>query len=310
MSAYGHEMEREYSAQSLSSRGGSEMGSRYTTEGGIFMSSFAATVFISGLVTVGISLLSLLVALTVMLQSCERRNSGVLEMYRYKNSYDYCRNFALHAELNSLGADSLPAICKDVDTLYVKGGQYKRDLNITIGMAEDFFSSVRAQYDGRDIVLMDADDLASETLFTYKLMYRIKEGPLHDSSRDADYLKHIFVRKLYLQLQSGGCPLILFSRKPEKLRNATVEYLISAGCRGWSSLIMRKENEMQTGFQEFLSRERIILQREGLRLIAVISSQMDALRGPCLGDRIFKLPSPMFRYSTEYHVESQIQKSK
>ncbi|KAL0452775.1 UNVERIFIED_CONTAM: hypothetical protein Slati_1255600 [Sesamum latifolium] len=180
------------------------MGSRHITETGIFMSSFAAMVFVSGLITVGVSLLSLLVALAVMLHSCESRNSGVLEMYRYKDNYKYCRNFALHAELN-------------------------------IGIAEEFFGSVRPQVDSRDIVLVDADDLASETLFSNYLMHRINEDLLHESSRDPDYLRHTFARKLYLKLQSDGWPLILFSRKPEKLRNAMAEFLISMGCPGWSS---------------------------------------------------------------------------
>ncbi|GFP86309.1 uncharacterized protein at2g39920 [Phtheirospermum japonicum] len=306
MSAYGHEMERELSAHSLPSREGSEMGSRYATDAGIFMSSTTAMVLISGLVTLGVSLVSLLVALTVMLQSCESRHSGVVEMYRHnKYSYIYCRDFALHAELNGLGTDSLPATCKDVDRLYVKEGHYKRDLNVTVGMVEDYFSSFTPKYDGGEIVMMDVDDLA------YELIYRVNEGLLHDSSRDGDYLKHIFVKKLYLKLlRSGGSQLTLFSRKPDKLRNAMVEYLTSLGCHGWSSLIMRKETEMQVDFQEFLSRQRIIMQRDGSRIIAVISSQMDALRGPCLGDRIFKLPSPMFSYSTEDHAESEIQESK
>lgn len=303
-------MEREYSAQSLLRGGSSEMGSRHITETGIFMSSFAAMVFVSGLITVGVSLLSLLVALAVMLHSCESRNSGILEMHRYKDNYDYCRYFALHAELNSLDADSLPAICGDVERLYVKEGQYGRDLNITVGIAEEFFGSVRPQVDSRDIVLIDADDLASETLFSYYLMHRINEDPLHGSSGDPDYLRHTFARKLYLKLQSDGWPLVLFSRKPEKLRSAMAEYLISMGCPGWSSLIMRKENEMQMSFQEYISGQRIILQREGLRIVAVISSRMDALRGPYLGNRMFKFPSPMFRHSMENHVESHVQKSK
>ncbi|KAL6503753.1 hypothetical protein OROGR_025676 [Orobanche gracilis] len=295
MSAYGHDMEREYSANSLP-----KLGSRYPTEAGIFVSSLTAMVFISGLITVGVSLVSLLVALAVMLRSCENRNSGVVEMSDgYRNGYDYCRSYALHAELNGLGADSLPAICKDVDKLYVKQGQYRRDLNITVRMVEDFFSSFIPWYDGREIVMMDADDLA------YTLLYRVDVGLLHDISRDADYLKHIFMRKLYLKLESSGYRLILFSRRPETLRNATMEHLTSFGCHGPSPLIMRKESEMQVEFQDFLSRQRIILQNDGLRIIAVISSQMDALNGPCLlGSRVFKLPTPLFRHIAEDLTES------
>lgn len=130
------------------------------------MSSFVAIVFISGLVTVGISLLSLLVAFAVMLNSCERQNSGVPEMYRSTPGYDYCRNLALHAELNSLSEDLFPGICTDITAWYIKEGQYKNDLNITFTIAEKFFSSIRPQADGRDVVLMDADDfLTSETLY-------------------------------------------------------------------------------------------------------------------------------------------------
>ncbi|KAL0303813.1 UNVERIFIED_CONTAM: hypothetical protein Sradi_6249400 [Sesamum radiatum] len=248
MSAYGHEMEREHSAQSLSTRGSSEMGSQYTTEAGIYMSASAATVFISGLVTVGISVVSLLIALTVMLNSCQSRNSGVLEVYRNTHNYDYCRNFALHAELNSLGADLFPEICKDINI-------------------------------------------------------QIKKDPLHESIRDANYLKHIFAMKLCLKLQSSRWPLILFSRRPEKLRNTTVEHLMSMGCHGWSSLIMRIDDEMLMDFQEFLSRRRTMLQRGGFRIMAVVSSQMDALSGRYSSARIFKLPNPFFQYNMEDHGE-------
>ncbi|KAL0321881.1 UNVERIFIED_CONTAM: hypothetical protein Scaly_2484500 [Sesamum calycinum] len=270
MSAYGPEMEREYSAQSLSTRGSSEMGSHYSTEAGIYMSASAATVFISGLVTVGISVVALLIALTVMLNSCQSRNSGVLEMYRNTHSYDYCRNFALHAELNSLG----------------------------------LFRSLRPQNDDRDVVLMDADDLlGSETLVVNDTTYRIEKDAFRESIRDANYLKHIFAMKLCLKLQSSRWPLILFSRRPEKLRNTTVEHLMSMGCHGWSSLIMRIDDEMLMDFQEFLSRRRTMLQREGFRIMAVISSQMDALSGRYSGDRVFKLPNPFFRYNMENHGE-------
>lgn len=134
------------------------MGSRYTSEAGVYMSAFAATVLVSGLVTVGISVLSLLVAFAVMLNSCERQNSGVLEMCQNTQSYDHCRNLALHAELNSLSEYPFPAICTDINTWYVEKGQYEKDLNITVAIVEEFFSSTRPQDDGRDVVLMDADD--------------------------------------------------------------------------------------------------------------------------------------------------------
>lgn len=67
----------------------------------------------------------------------------------------------------------------------------------------------------------------------------------------------------------------------------------------------RKDDEMQIDYEEFVSRERIKLQQEGFRIKGVISSQMDTLRGPCLGDRLFKLPYPIFRADAGGHGESK-----
>lgn len=52
-------------------------------------------------------------------------------------------------------------------------------------------------------------------------------------------MKHVFLIELYIKIQSGGWPLILLSRKPEKLRVDIVKDLTTAGCSGWLKLIMR-----------------------------------------------------------------------
>lgn len=59
---------------------------------------------------------------------------------------------------------------------------------------------------------------------------------------------------------------------------------------------------MQIDYEDFLSRERSKRQREGFRIKGVISSQMDTLRGACLGDRVFKLPYPLIGHP---HGENQ-----
>ncbi|CAL5363755.1 unnamed protein product [Camellia sinensis] len=247
VSAYAHQMEREYSNRSLSSRGGSEIGSHYVVEAGFYMTSFAATLFLAALVTCGVLLVTLLIALTVMLQSCESRNAGIVEISKANENYNYCKIFSLHAELNSLDVDQFPEICRITAVQYIKEGQYAKDLNLTMGVAENYFNGVRPLEDGLDMVLMDIDD--------------------------------------FLPLTSH-CTDPLQSRKPEKQRNATIEYLISAGYGGWSSLVMRLEDEMQMDSREYFSRLRNSLQKQSCRITAVISSQMDALTGPYSGNRI------------------------
>ncbi|KAH9702336.1 hypothetical protein KPL70_010731 [Citrus sinensis] len=273
MSAYAHQMERQLSSQSLSSRGGSEHGSQYTVESGFYMTTFAAVIFIGGLITVGVLLITLLVTLAVMLQSCQNRSSGVVELMKSSGDNNYCKLFALHAELNSLEADNLPEICRGLAIRYIKEGQFARDLNLSIQIVEGYFNTLTPSYNGLDVVLMDIDDIfASSSKYSNPLIDR-------------------------------GWPVILLSRKHEGQRNATTELLISAGYRGWSSLIMRLDNEMQMDSREYLSRRRTILQKEGFHITGLISNQMDALIGQSLGKRVFKLPNPLY-YSFDHHIES------
>lgn len=149
------------------------MGSRYVMESGFYMTSFAATIFIASLVTVGILIITLLIALTVMLQSCQSKSSGIVEIQKTSNDYHQCKIFALHAEHNSLGADELPSICRVSAIQYLRSGQYARDLNATIWMIESYFSRITPQNDGLDVVLIDIDDiLSSDPHHTSLLIWR------------------------------------------------------------------------------------------------------------------------------------------
>ncbi|KAK9283807.1 hypothetical protein L1049_012061 [Liquidambar formosana] len=337
MSAYGHQMEREHSTQTLSSRGGSEMGSHYVVESGIYMTSFAATIFIGALVTFGILLLTLLIALTVMLQSCQSKSAGVVEIEKLSDDYNYCKIYVLHAELNGLEADDFPSICKDLAVRYIKEGQYARDLNFTMWVVEGYFNSITPVYDGLDVVLMDIDDVLPSNIH-YTNLYRFDQYGCTDCVEEAMHLKHMLILRLYMKLQASGWPLILLSRNPEEMRNATLEHLISV-CHyylvratslsgqvlnlfGDAGFIMqglhkgmifpivveedakkwRLDNEMEMNSREYFSRRRAVMQKEGFRITGIISSQMDALTGPFSGKRVFKLPNPTC-YRFEHHIE-------
>ncbi|KAK6933058.1 Acid phosphatase, class B-like [Dillenia turbinata] len=309
MSAYGHQMEREYSTQSLSSRGDSELGSRYSVQSRFYMTSFAATVFVGALITVGVLLTSILVALVVMLQSCESKNSGVIET---SGNHDYCKVLALHAELNRLKPDDIPSICKVHAIKYIKEGQYMKDLISTISVAESYFSSITPGYDGLDVVLFDIDYLFPPNFLNINLLpysielfwSRADQYGCDNCVEMARQMKHRLVLNLYAKLQARGWKLFLLTRKSNKQHNATVEHLISAGYEGWVTLIMRCGEQMQMDSSEYISRRRTLMQQEGFRITGIISSQMDALTGPCLGRQVFKLPNPM-AYITEQTFENQ-----
>lgn len=295
MSAYGHQMEREYSARSLTTEEGSDMGSQFRMESVIYMSSCAATIFIGSLVIVGILLMTLLTALTVMLQSCQSREAGVLESFESNHhQYDHCKMAALNAELNSFEGYSLPEFCKDVAIKYIKEGHYMRELNISVSLVENYFNGVTPDDGGRDVVLMDSDDfLLADTIRANPLLYGYNRYGCDDCVREAKHMKHVFLIQLYLKLQSGGWPLILLSRKPEKLREATIESLTWAGCGGWSKLIMRTNEEMKMDTRDYFSLQKMAIEAEGYHIKAVISSQMDALIGSIMKTQNFKIPNPL-----------------
>ncbi|GAB4831870.1 hypothetical protein Ancab_005885 [Ancistrocladus abbreviatus] len=299
MSAYGHQMEREFSVQSLSSRGGSEMGSRYQYVSGFYMTSFAATVFIAGLVTVGILLITLLIALAVMLQSCQSQHSGVIQSWKAHHTDDYCKIFVLQAEINKWEADEYPSVCNAYIVRYTSEGQYARDLNFIIWMAEGYFSSITPLDNKLGVVLMDIDDIfPSSSKFSSPLScVECIEVVVH--------LKRILILRLYNKLRASGWPLMLLTRKSGQHRNSTTNYLSSEGYIGWSSLIMRSDDEMSMNNYEYFSRRRAMLEKEGFHIIGIISSHMDALTGPNVGKRVFKLPNPIFPGLQHQHESKQ-----
>lgn len=125
------------------------------------MTSFAATIFIGALVTVGVLLITLLITLSVMLQSCQSRSHGVIENKKLGYDYNTCKALALHAELNYLEPSQVPRFCRVLAVRYIEEGQYARDLNSTMSMVENHFESVDPLDDGLDAVLMDIDDSLS-----------------------------------------------------------------------------------------------------------------------------------------------------
>ncbi|PON87185.1 Acid phosphatase, class B-like [Trema orientale] len=287
MSAYGHQMERGYSAQSLSSGGGSEGESRYIVETGFYMTSFAATIFIAAIAAVGVLLVTLLVTLTVMLQSCQSKSAGIIETQKLDYDYNTCNTLALHAELNNFKASHFPMSCRALIFQYIEEGQYARDLNSTMLVVENHFKSVNPLDDRLDVVLMDIDDVLSSNPQYANLSL------LGNCIGDAKHLKHATILRIYMNLHARGWPIILLSRKPERQRNITIECLVSAGYGDWSLLIMRSEEELHMDAYEYFSRRRAALTKEGFHIAATISSHYDALTGPNSGKLIFKLPNPI-----------------
>ncbi|KAI4299459.1 hypothetical protein L6164_032919 [Bauhinia variegata] len=293
MSAYAHQMEQQNSARSLASAG-SELESRYVIESGFYMKSVTATIFIASLITLGILLITMLVSLVVMLQTCESRSEGIIEFPTVRDDYSYCKIYSLHAELNNLkGNNNIPKICHALAIQYITGGQYAKDLDSTNSLIEDYFKSTTPSDDGLDVVLMDIDDTFPANPRSSNLFHRFHNYSISDCIEKAKNLKLMFILRLYKNVQADGWPIILLSREPGSHQNVTTNRLLAAGFRGWSSLMMRLEDEDSTKGYGYFSRQRNLIEKKGYRIKSVISSYMDALIVSDTGMRNFKLPDSM-----------------
>ncbi|XP_020571194.1 uncharacterized protein At2g39920 [Phalaenopsis equestris] len=298
MSSFTHPVDSGESEQSLLSRRQSEMGSQYAVESGIFMSSFTATVFVAALATTGLLILTLLIALTVMLKSCQSTNSGILEQVKKINQHDCCNFYILHAELNNLEVNELPLKCKLQAHQYSKR-QYLKDLNTSIWFVEDYFGRLTPDDDGLDIILLDADDMLSLT----GNFSRISSLDKNEQFEDIKHQASILLVRMHIQLRASGWSLFLFTRDASKHRNTRESTLTSFGCIGWASLLMRYDDEIQMEDWEYLSRKRLQLHNKGFRILGLISSSLDAFRGPSLGRRSFKLPN--LQYYMNWRMPTQ-----
>ncbi|GKA38267.1 putative acid phosphatase, class B-like protein [Tanacetum coccineum] len=258
-------MEREYSA-SVSSGEESDMGSEFRLESVIYMTSYAATIFIASV--------------------------GDLSDLN-ADHYDYCKMAYLHAELSNFESFYLPEICKDVAIKYIKAGHYLRDLSTMGSLVEDYFKNVTQVVGGRDVVLVDIDDLLSAgSLYTKPLFHRFRHYGHDDGVKEAKHQKHVFLVQIYTKLWYGGWALVLLSREHEKQRGTVIDKLEAAGYGDWSELIMRSDEEMKMDTREYFLKQMAIMQEKGYRIRSVISSRMDILVGPFIRTRLFKLPNP------------------
>ncbi|RYQ99841.1 hypothetical protein Ahy_B07g087855 isoform C [Arachis hypogaea] len=271
------------------------MRSSYVLESGFYITSFAATILITSLATIGLLMITMLVALAMMLQSCQSRGSGVIELLSVNDDYSYCKVHSLHTELNSLEGHNLPSICKDLAIEYVKGGRYARDLDSTKSLIEVYFDKVKPSDDGVGVVLMDIDGIFPLNPNSSNLYQRFHDNSIVNCMLELQNLKSSLVLGLCKKLQAAGWPIVLLSRGNGSDRNVTVDNLGKAGFGScWSSLMMRDEDEDYSNKEnEWISRKKNVIKNKGFVIKGIISSHMDALIAADTGVRNFLLPDPI-----------------
>lgn len=146
---------------------GSIFGSRFSlTDGsGVFISSMALTIIVSAIAIVGIVLVTVIITLAVLLSSCENRSTVTLEKQGFLDS---CYSFRLNAELNNIQDWVVPSVCEDYISSYVHGGQYMKDVEISVDLARRYLKALTGKHDKRYAVVLDIDETALSNALNYK----------------------------------------------------------------------------------------------------------------------------------------------
>ncbi|KAH7438075.1 hypothetical protein KP509_05G104100 [Ceratopteris richardii] len=139
-----------------------------TDGSGVFISSLTLTIIVSTIVIVGIVLVAVIVTLFVLLSSCINRSTTTLEEKTYS---DLCASYHINAELNNVQDSVFPAVCKEYMLNYLHGGQYLKDIEVSVDLAQSYLRNLQLQHDQKNAVILDIDEIALMQSHTYRYSY-------------------------------------------------------------------------------------------------------------------------------------------
>ncbi|XP_037483487.1 acid phosphatase 1-like [Triticum dicoccoides] len=192
---------------------------------------------------------------------------------------------------------AVPAPCVGYVWAYMSWGQYGRDVGSAADQIAAYASQAPAAGDGLDAWVLDIDDTCLSNL----PYYQAKQFGAYDpaafkawASRGACPGIPAMVR-LFWVLKGGGFRVFLLSgRDEEALGASTAANLAAAGFAGYDRLILRSVGYRGQSSVVFKSAERRRLAAEGYRIRGNVGDHWSDLQGDCAGDRVFKMPNPMY----------------
>ncbi|CAN6169265.1 unnamed protein product [Urochloa humidicola] len=213
----------------------------------------------------------------------------------------YCLSWRVMVEANNAkGWRTVPPPC----VAYVRGymdpwwGQYHRDVGSVADQATAYASKIApAAADGLDAWVLDVDD----TCLSNHPYYQANQfGPYDPVAFSMWASRGICpgipaMQWLFQTLRGRGFRVFLVTgRDEETLATSTAANLAAAGFSGYDRLIMRGALYRGQSSVVFKSAVRKQLAAEGYRLRGNVGDQWSDLQGDCVGDRVFKVPNPMY----------------
>ncbi|PIN25702.1 Acid phosphatase [Handroanthus impetiginosus] len=169
---------------------------------------------------------------------------------------NYCESWRMNVELHNIrDFKVVPKECVDYIGKYMGSTQYKVDSERTTEECTVYLStSCGLKKDRTDAWIFDIDDTLLSTVPYYK-----KNG---------------------------------FGR--ECLRSATVDNLVDVGYHGWTSLILRGEDDENKDIHKYKADVRKKLISSGYKIWGILGDQWSSIEGLPTAKRSFKLPNPLY----------------
>ncbi|TVU37222.1 hypothetical protein EJB05_10525, partial [Eragrostis curvula] len=215
------------------------------------------------------------------------------------DEYPYCLSWRVMVEANNAkGWRTVPPPCVGYVWAYTAWGQYHRDVGGVADQAAAYAAGIAPAADGLDAWVIDVDDTCLSNL----LYYQAKQFGAYDPVAFKAWASRGIcpgipaIRQLFWTLRGRGFRVFLVTGRDEETLGAiTVANLAAAGFSGYDRLIMRGAGQRGQSAVAFKSAvRRQLVEEEGYRIRGNVGDQWSDLQGDVAGDRVFKVPNPMY----------------
>ncbi|CAN6345520.1 unnamed protein product [Urochloa humidicola] len=215
-----------------------------------------------------------------------------------------CDSWRLAVETgNIIGWKTVPAHCELYIRNYMLLGQYSRDSKVVNDEAIAYTSGFKLRgNDAEDeekkwVWVFDIDETVLSNL-PYYAGHGFGTMPTNFTNLKEYLLEGISpslpeTQRLYDAVLSHGIKTVFLSSRREDLRKVTEANLLLRGYSNWFKLLLRPIDFNGTAIV-YKSGERKKLQDAGYVIVGSIGSQWSDLIGQAEGERIFKLPNPLY----------------
>ena len=181
---------------------------------------------------------------------------------------------------------------KDIVKEYYESGMFNEEMNSVIKDAKEKFDKVKVNKNS--VVIFDVDETA---LNNYGLALMMDFGYVYDLNKKwNEELKAPAipqVQDLYNYLLHRGTKIIFLTGRNYTEYEVTYKNLVQAGYTKFDTLITQREDELNLKSQEFKSKKRTELTKQGYDIIGTVGDQWTDLTGPYSGIQI-KIPNYLY----------------